>query len=247
MKKLLAIGLLIVSGSLVGQEGIPPGTILPVQLTSSIRLDKARRGEEITARVMQDVPLPDGSATHAGAKVIGHIVFAQPNDRDGARVILRFDTLVANGRKIPIVTNVRALASMTEVEEAQVPATGPDRGTSEFDWNTAQIGGEVNYHGTIVANGLTAVGRSVPPQGTLAKVSSSPGCRGSLGGAGQMQALWVFSSTACGIYGYPNLTLVHAGRSEPIGEIVLVLKTGKMNIRSGSGILLRVNESGPQK
>jgi len=246
MRTLIAIGLLLVSSSLLAQDAIPSGTILPVQLLSSIRSDKPKPREEIAARVMQDVPLPVGSTIHAGAKVIGHFVAAEPNDVEGARVSLRFDSLAVNGRKIPLTTNLRALASMIEVEQAQVPAMGPDRGTSEFDWNTVQIGGEVNYHGTIIADGLTPVGKSVPPQGALAQVLASADCRGDLEGTGRPQALWVFSANACGSYGYPNLILAHAGRSEPVGEIILVSKRGKVNIRSGSGMLLRVDENGAE-
>ena len=55
------------------------------------------------------------------------------------------------------------------------------------------------------------------------------------------QALWVFSSDACGLYDLPDLTLVNAGRSEPVGQITLRAAKGKLNVPSGSGMLLRVN------
>jgi hypothetical protein len=52
--------------------------------------------------------------------------------------------------------------------------------------------------------------------------------------------LWVFSSDACGLYDFSNVTLTHAGRTNPVGEITLESRKGDFNIPSGSGLLLRV-------
>jgi hypothetical protein len=160
---------------------------------------------------------------------------------------LRFETVVIGKRRIPIVTDLRAMATMMAVLEAQVPETGPDRATPEDSWITDQIGGEVNYHSAGVYRYSTMVGVS-QPDGALARPAAKAGgpCRGVLYGNDHPQALWVFSSDACGLYDLPSLTLVHAGRTEPVGQIVLRAAKGKLNIPSGSGMLLRVNpSSGP--
>jgi hypothetical protein len=188
--------------------------------------------------------LPNGSKIKSGSKVLAHVVSVRPaKNGSGGKIVLRFDTLVAGNRRIPITANLRALAGMMEVNDAQVPTTGPDRGTDEFDWNTVQIGGEANFHGSVITRGFRTVGKSVPPTGALVHISSSPGseCRGDVGSDPHLQATWVFASNACGLYGYPNLQLAHAGRTDPVGEIVLTSDKGNVNLQAGSGMLLRVD------
>ena len=236
------LGILFCSIGLFAQDSIPAGTILPARLNSSIDSQKSKLGQVITARVMQDVPLPHGKL-RAGSQVIGHIVSTSPSAAGRASITVQFDTLKAAGRKIPLRTNLRALASMMEVQDAQVPSTGTDRGTT-FAWMTTnQVGGEVVYgQGGPVTNGSRAVGEAAPG-GVLARLSTKPGtiCRGSVEGNDRPQALWIFASDACGTYGFSDLEIAHAGRSEPIGQITLASKEGRVHVSAGSGLLLRVS------
>jgi hypothetical protein len=249
MKRILWISLIVFATQLLAQSAIPAGTILPVRLNSSLNSRKVKIGRVITARVAQDVPLSSGSKIHAGAKVIGHVVeVKRANGAPGAQVSIRFDTLVVSKWQIKITSNVRALASMMAVEEAQIPESGPDRGTSENAWTTDQIGGEVVYRGGgPVANGLRSVGEPAA-NGVLVHVSGKPGtkCRGEIEGNQQLQAFWVFSSDACGAYGFADLAITHAGRTNPVGEITLESGHGEVNVRAGSGMLLRLNGKTPE-
>jgi hypothetical protein len=166
-------------------------------------------------------------------EVIGHVVAVTPASKQaGAKISLRFDTLADGKRRIPVVTNLRALATMMDVSEAQVPESGPDRGTSEYNWTTDQIGGEIAYHGLgAIVNGSHVVGYS-EAGGALVQASSRPGTkyRGAADGNDQTQALWVFSSDACGLHDFPHVTLTHAGRTNPVGEITLKSSKGDINI-----------------
>ena len=231
------------SAHLFAQITIPPGTILPVALNPSLNSRKAKVGQVITARVMQDVPLAQGKI-RAGSRVIGHITSVKPADTtSGAQLSFRFETLIASKQRVTITTNLRALASMMAIEAAQVPESGPDRGTSQNAWTTDQIGGEVVYRGGgPVANGLMPVGEPTH-DGVLVHISAKPGskCRGDVDGNDRLQATWVFSSDACGVYDTPNLEIAHAGRTNPVGEISLASNKGDVNVRAGSGMLLRVD------
>jgi hypothetical protein len=221
---------------------IPAGTILPVRL-GGLSSEKIRKGEIIKARIMQDVPLGNGSKLRAGSSVLGRVIDVNPAaSGQKAALAIKFDTVLQGKERIPVVTHLRAFASTLEVEFAQVPTVGPGKG-DVFDWlPTTQIGGEVVYgKGGEVTNGARVVGRSVN-DGVLAEVNSKEGtkCRGPVEGNDRPQAFWVFSSDACGAYGFPTITISHAGRTDPQGEIVLVSERGPLKIRSGSGMLLRV-------
>ena len=132
---------------------------------------------------------------------------------------------------------------MMEVEDAQVPPTGTDRGTPWAWMTTSQIGGEVVYgQGGPVTHGSQVVGQAAPG-GVLVRLSAKPGtsCRGPVDDNDRLQALWVFSSDACGTYGFSDLEIAHAGRTVPLGQITLESKHGRIHVSSGSGLLLRVN------
>jgi hypothetical protein len=226
------------------QIQIPAGTILPLRLPS-LSSQKNKKGDLIKARIMQDVPLPNGEKIRAGAIVLGRVLDVTPGNQ--AALILTFDTLINHGETIPITTSLRALASPFEIDSAQIPDMGAGE-SDVYDWlPTTQIGGETAYGlGGPVAKGDTIVGRVVG-DGVLVNVSARPGakCRGALDGNSSPQALWLFSSDACGVYGFPHLAIRHAGRANPLGQITLTSDSGPVEIGSGSGILLRVLPAAP--
>jgi len=245
MRTLLLACALFLPFPLVAQDAIPVGTILPVLLTTSISSANARPGQILSARIMQDVPLPNGRSIRAGARVTGHVLDVVPaSDNTPARISFVVDKLVFSKATISITTNLRALASLLEVESAEIPETGPDRGTPSTAWVTDQVGGEIVYRGGgHVMDGWQVVGEPVADGGVLVHLTDKPGspCRGELNNNVGPQALWVFSSDACGLYGYPHLTIAHAGRTNPVGVISIVSHTQRLKIRSGSGMLLRIN------
>ena len=109
-----------------------------------------------------------------------------------------------------------------------------------------QIGGEAVYRGGGPVRGeFGNVGRPVAG-GVLARLNANPdrGCRAALDSGDAPQALWVFSSDACGAYGLPHLKIAHAGRTDPVGEITFESTKGQVNVHAGAGLLLRADSSG---
>ncbi len=208
---------------------VPPGTVLPVRLLTTLD-PNVKPGTQIFARLMQDVRLAGGTIP-ARSQVAGEVFIVAPG-----RVDFQFTSIHAKTGVIPIVASLRALASPQAVADAQLPETGPDRGTPPSSWTTDQIGGEIAYRGwSLVADGED-IGKVRSDGAVLAPLrSSSRGCSASASNV--PQALWVFSSSACGVYGYTGLTIGPAGTRSSAGQITLQF-SGRLNLRSGSGLLL---------
>lgn len=194
---------------------------------------------------MQDVQLPDGARVLAGSHIVGHLLQVNRGTATPpSRLVVKFDQLNSRGRSIPLTTSLRAVASMTEVFEAQLPtSTFDEYGTSIADWTTVQVGGDVVYRGNgqVITPDNRVVGSANVGGDVTAKLMAVPdrGCRGPIEGNDREQALWVFSTSACGAYGFRDLKIAHAGRTDPVGEIVLEAPAN-VQVRAGSGLLLRV-------
>jgi hypothetical protein len=229
---LVPILLLLLPMALSAQSAVPAGTVIPLSLDTGLKSGKIKSGKVVRAEVMQDIPR---TTIRRRAQLLGHVVSVTPT-----RLELRFGTLVTKHENIPLTTSLRAMASMMEVEFAQIPGGGADRGLPPDERTTTQIGGEQDYRGGgPVARGTTIVGEPTP-FGVLGKLSSKPPCPADSAENDQAQALWLFSTDACGLFGFNHLAIQHSGRTNPVGTIVLIFKSGKLNIRSGSGLLLRV-------
>jgi hypothetical protein len=131
------------------------------------------------------------------------------------------------------------------VENTFLPDFGMGEGMSWSARTTHQVGGDVVYWGGgPVMSRIGPVGKPLvgADSGVLVRVTANPEgqCRGELDENHDLQALWVFSSDACGVYGLNGMTIAHAGRAEPVGVIELTSSGGQIKIGSGSGILLRV-------
>jgi hypothetical protein len=237
--------LLLASGAL-GQEAIPQGTIIPVALNGTLSSNRAKPNRVISARVMQDVPLPDDKQIRQGARVTGHVVEVRPGAQgSGSMISFVFDRLATSKMALPVITDLRAMASVTAVESAQIPAFGMGEGDSWSARTTVQVGGDTVYWGGgPVASAAGRVGKPLvgADSGVLVRVTANPkgGCRGDSDENQRVQALWVFSSNACGVYGLNGLTISRAGRTEPSGVIELASRADQVKVPSGTGMLLRV-------
>jgi len=227
---------------------IPAGTILPVRLNHGFSSKSTRVGQQLTGRIMQDVPLPSSGPGSGkipeGSKVIGAILsVSAAGSNNAGKITFQFAQIEIHHRRMAMVTNLRAIASPMEVAFAQIPETTPGFGTPYVWATTSLIGGDVKYGagGPVTDRGSQVVGEGTY-NGVLVHVRAQPesGCRGELEGNHDAQALWVFSADSCGVYGVSGIRIEHEGRGAPVGEITLSAENGNVNIRNGSGMLLRM-------
>lgn len=234
-----ALSIVILSASfLYAQDTLPPGTIVPIRLDTVLDSGNSKAGQVIVGTIPQDVPLPL-RIIPAGTRVTGHVVQAE-GASSASHLGFAFDRIQTR-HEMHVRTSLRSIASAVEVRTASYPLVAED-GFSVSQWTTKQVGGDIVYGAanTVEASGKV-VGRPVN-NGVLAKVSEVPGtrCRGTVAGNDHLQALWVFSSVACGPYGFGDtLTIEHAGRSNPVGSIFLE-SSRKIHLEKGTGMLLRI-------
>jgi len=225
--------------SLLPAQDLPAGTVLPMLLNSTIDTKKDKPGAKIEGVLKQDVPLPSGKKIKSGSRVEGHIIAVSRPAGGVARVVLTFDKLQVAGHATPLSLVVRAIAAKESVFDARLPIN-ISLDSTQNEWITRQVGGDVVNRGRgVVASTDAIVGRW--DGAVWAQLTPAPGagCPAS-DGNGREQALWVFSTSACGIYGLTDVKLADAGRTNPVGHIVLE-SLQDVKIAGGSGWLLLVN------
>lgn len=222
-------------------SSIPVGTVLPIRLDKPISVKDAQPDQSIEASVMQDVPLPGGKIPMK-TKAMGTVIsVVKDADGTGAKLTFKFTHLEDKKERVPIVTYLRAIAGFLSVRSSQMSNTGVDSGTPMGWGTTVLIGGDVRYgDGGKVTHGKETVGKGVNG-GVLVHIRANPalGCEGP-DAADALQALWVFSSDACGVYGMKGVKIAHAGKGAPVGEITLQFAKDDMRLEPGTGILLRI-------
>jgi len=231
-------------GPVEGAPQIPGGTIIPVSLDGGLKAEDARNGDVVELRVKQEVPLPHSGKVAARSKIMGYVASAErDSDGTGLNLSIRFDKLQYGDKTVPIVTSLRAMASYQAVRWSQMPQGGADAGTPAGWGTTVLIGGDIRFGdgGKVRTAAKQVVGKGVRG-GVLVHIraDTEKGCEGPVNGEDYPQALWVFSSGACGLYDLKGVTIKHSGGSDPLGEITLSFDKERKKLESGTGMLLRI-------
>jgi hypothetical protein len=227
--------------AIIPVQEIPAGTVLPVQVGTTLKIDDSFAGKKIEGRVMQEVPLPGGKKIKEKTRITGHVVRVGKQQPSGSSMAIQFDTIEQGSRSAPLTLSLLALASSFSIEQAQLPINSSSNVDPTSQWVTRQVGGDIVRRGWGKAGSASGVtGRWLEGSSVMIALTPNPaaGCPGGIGYDHQ-QAVWVFSSGACGTYGFKDIRIANSGSSQPLGEIVLT-STEKIELRSGSGWLFMV-------
>ena len=228
-------------GALLSAQSLPPGTALPLELNSNLSLKNARAGQHFGGKLKQEIRLGQGVQIKAGSRVTGHVIEAGASGT-GFHITLQFDQLQDEHKIFPLNVSLRALADSENVFNAGLPSGNSSTYESSTQWVTRQVGGQFVFRdrGTIESDhGMVGTWSGA---GTWGKLTPAGDCAGDSNN--DPQSLWIFSTTACGIYGYEGMQLSHAGRTPPMGQITLV-SAKPILLRGGSGLLLVINPGSP--
>ncbi len=210
------------------------GTNVQAELTKSLDAKKAKVGDEVTARVTQDVKSNGQVAVKKGSKLVGHItdVKTRSQGESESRLGIAFDrAILKDGQQIGFNAVVQALAPPVSAAGgaddsaligggAQAPAPTGGGGASGGNMGTGPVGAIGSTVGRTVGN--TA--------GTVTGTAS-----GTVNGAGG-----VLNGNSHGVIGLQGLTLNSTASGSAQGSVI---SSNSRNVKldSGTQMVLQVN------
>lgn len=219
-----------------GLAPLAPGITFPVRLGRTLRAGRIAIGTKFVVKTTQRVAITRDTYLNRGAKLEGTIVASTAGDGSAsspAVLSVRFTTLGYKKMATAVTLSAIAIANFVEVGDTFLPARGgADRGdASESSWTTTQIGGDEvvrsGWVGPVVGIGIRTVG-CADYYGVYALPDKD--------NAAPPRALGVFSTTANGLYGFPeDTTLSSSG-----GVIALTSPSKGLELRDGDNLLLEV-------
>ena len=216
------------SAPATGTRRIAPGSVIPVLLTKTIDAKKAKTGDEVVAKVTQDLKTNSGELIVAkDTKVMGHVTAAQPHSKEQkeSQVGIAFDRAVEkNGNEMQLPMSIQAIIG---------PQNNPAAGNNE----AAPASSAPSASG---GNGRSAgmAGSAPPPSAPSASTSPSTGGEST---DSQNSARAPITAQTQGVVGISNLKLEPAGQDSRQGSVVSSDKNN-VKLESGTMMLLRVNQ-----
>jgi len=226
------------SGPAGGPNRIAPGSVLPVSLTKTIDAKKVKTGDEVVAKVTQDMKNNAGDVIVAkDTKVVGHVTEAQARSKEQkeSEVGIAFDRAVMkNGSEMQMPMSIQAIigpqnngqqnngSQNNQANAGGGPGYGSAPGGTASNSNTGRNGGMA---------GSTPSQSPSPSAGTGAPedAQQAPGARPPI------------TAETKGVVGISDLKLTSNAPAATQGSVVSSDKNN-VKLESGTLMLLRVNQ-----
>ena len=212
-----------------GAALIAPGSVIPVQLTKTVDAKKAKTGDEVVAKVSQDLKTQTGEVlVPKDTKIIGHVTEAEARSKEDKRseLAIAFDRAVMNGQEVRLPMSIQAVIA---------PQNSP---------GTAPGGEDVGASATSGAGVPSSAGGGGPQrQGMGGSQAPAASNSGSLpGNSGNTQsgknAYPPINAQTQGVIGLPNVSLsAQDGSQKPI----MSSEKNNVKLETGTMLLLKVN------
>jgi hypothetical protein len=214
-----------------GVPRIAPGSVIPVQLTKTIDAKKVKTGDQIEAKVTQDLKTNNGELiVPKDTKVMGHVTEAQARNKEQkeSQVGIAFDRAVMkNGSDVPLPMSIQAIIAPPN------PTGNSDTQASSAPGGMPPSSNQSNNTGR--GAGSPGMSAGTPPQPSTSSTASSQGPSNTKPAANQP-----ITEKTQGVIGMSNLQLSAAPNTTQ-GSIVTSEKNN-VKLDSGTLMLLRVNQ-----
>jgi hypothetical protein len=204
---------------------IAPGSVIPVELTKTIDAKKVKTGDEVVAKVTQDMKTSSGELIVAkDTKMVGHVTEAQARSKEQkeSEVGITFDKEVTRSGETKLPMSIQAIiappASAASDSGGYGPPSGPVTGGGT---TTSPMAGRTPVSGATQPQSQTVPGGGVETQagGTRPPINAS----------------------TQGVIGIANLKLEANAQNTAQGSLVTSEK-GNVKLESGTLLLLRVSQ-----
>jgi hypothetical protein len=206
---------------------IAPGSVIPVQLTKSINAKKAKKGDEVIAKVMQDLQNNAGTViVPKDTKVVGHVTEAEARSKEQkeSQVAIAFDhAVLKNGEEMQMPMSIQAIIAPPNRNPSPEQSSG---------YPSPTAGGAPTAGG----------GRSGGMGGAAPQAPSAPQTAGGAptGAQAGTQAQPQITGNTQGVVGIPDLKLSTA--PDPAQGSVVSSEKNNVKLDDGTFLLLRVNQ-----
>ena len=215
------------SQSTAGQPTkIAPGSVIPVELTKTVDAKKAKTGDQVVAKVTQDMKTGSGEVIVAkDTKMIGHVTEAQAHSKDQkqSELGISFDKAVSKGSEMKLPMSIQAIIAPPSNNTADSGNNAPSEPTTAGTTQSSPMSGRSPASGSATQPQPQAPSN----EGTDAKTASS--------------ARPPINASTQGVIGIPNLTLATDSQNTAQGSLMTSEKNN-VKLESGTMLLLRVSQ-----
>jgi hypothetical protein len=234
-----------------GSTVLSSGTTLNAELSHSLDAKTCKPGDQVTAKLTQDVKSDGKMVAPKGSKLMGHVTEAKARSKDSAdsslgivfdkAVLKSGQELAFNGAVQAIAPPVNAGLSAAGDESSSISAPGPSGGGGarrSGGGGGGLLGGATS---TVTGATSTATGAVGGAAGSVASTTTGA-VSGTTTLAGGLTAQGRLTNASQGAIGLQGLTLNSVSTANAQGSIV-TSTTRNVKLESGTQMLLKVTGS----
>ena len=217
------------SASQPSGQKIAPGSVIPVQLTKTVDAKKAKTGDEVVAKVTQDMKNATGQVlVPKDTKVIGHVTEAQPRSKEQkeSQLAIAFDRAqMKDGETVQMPMSIQAIVGQQNNPPANA---GNDQAAAPAGGGTSPNSGGRSPMAGGGSNSTPPPSPSADAGGTAGNDQSASASRPPI------------NAQTKGVIGLPNVNL--SPNSNATQGSVVTSDKNNVKLESGTLLLLRVNQ-----
>ena len=227
------------------------GSTLQAELTKSVDAKKAKSGDEVTARLTQDVKSNGQVVLHKGSKLVGHVTEAQAKSKDNAesKLGIVFDKAVGKGsQEVAFNGVIQALAPPAQgalsVAGDESGNLGGGMGSNSGGMGSGHSGGGSPLGGAAGGVSSTAGSALGTVNNTAGSVTNSTtgAVNGSVNNTLGAAANGTINSASHGVVGLQGLALDTAAAGNAQGSVISSTSRN-VKLDTGTQLVLQVTGS----